>query len=568
LKIIRFALIPVVNILLIAGCINDLPYTPKGSVATSIALSQAEISIGSLGQHIQLSATVEDQTGTTMSGAIVTWQTSDPQVAIASASGLVTSVANGATVVTASSGSASATVAVTVLQVTANIELSDTALAFSVLGDTAQLAVTVKDQIGATVNNPNVTWTTSDPAVATVSASGLVTSLENGTTTIKVSSGSLNATSLVTVTVWKSISVGGAHVCGLTTDGKAYCWGKNDYGQLGGGNTTNLSNPGLVEGGHTWESISARWSHACALKANDRAYCWGWNYIGQLGDGTKADRLSPTSVTGGVEEGGYSFKSIATGGNHTCALKADGKAYCWGYNRRGQLGDGTGGDDTHNNDRLSPTLVAGGHSFESISGGRDHACGLKADGKAYCWGFNQYGQLGDGTNLDHKSVPTLVVGGYSFESISAGGNHTCGVATDGKAYCWGFNSSGQLGELTTTNLSSPNLVVGWHTWQSISAGGNHTCGVATDGKTYCWGNNEYGQLGNGKIGITTNRAIPTFVEGGHTWQWSYQSISSGYSHTCGLATDNKAYCWGNNEYGQLGDGTTTDRLQSTGVVIP
>jgi len=296
-------------------------------------------------------------------------------------------------------------------------------------------------------------------------------------------------------------------------------------------------------------AVSAGGLHTCGLTAAGVAYCWGYNGFGQLGDGTTTDRSTPVLV---AAPAGVSFAAVSAGLRHTCGLTAAGVAYCWGYNGFGQLGDGT------TTDRSTPVRVAGGVSFATVSAGEGHTCGVTAAGAAYCWGDNFFGELGDGTTTS-RSSPVLVAApaGVSFATVSAGSGHTCGVTAAGAAYCWGWNASGQLGDGTTTSRPSPVLVAApaGVSFAAVSGGAEvfHTCGVTAAGAAYCWGDNFFGQLGDG---TTTNRSSPVLVVGGV----SFAAVSAGWRHTCGVTAAGAAYCWGDNTSGQLGDGTTTQRL--------
>jgi len=304
-------------------------------------------------------------------------------------------------------------------------------------------------------------------------------------------------------------------------------------------------------------TVDAGGFHSCAVRAG-QAFCWGNNGSGELGDGTTTGRPVPTPVGGGL-----SFAALSAGGSYTCGLTASGVAYCWGFNAFGDLGDGT------TTDRLVPTPVAGGLSFAALSAGFAHTCGVTTSGAAYCWGFNGSGGLGDGTTTQ-RLVPTPVAGGLTFAALSGatGGNYTCGVTTSGAAYCWGFNGSGNLGDGTTTQRLVPTPVAGGLTFTSVTtsdasgfvSGSAHTCGVTPTGAAYCWGTNFAGQLGDG---TTANRLVPTPVADGLT----FAAVSAGTNHTCGATTSGAAYCWGDNTVGELGDGTRTGRLVPTAVVF-
>jgi hypothetical protein len=186
--------------------------------------------------------------------------------------------------------------------------------------------------------------------------------------------------------------------------------------------------------------------------------------------------VSPTASPSGTV---LTFASVSAGGNHTCGVTTSGAAYCWGWDFYGQLGNGSGDDD-----QLNPVPVSGGLSFASVSAGSEHTCGVTTSGAAYCWGIGSGGQLGNGTPGD-RSTPVPVSGGHVFASVSANTNHSCGVTTSGAAFCWGKGFSGQLGNGSQNDHPTPVAVSDGLTFASIDVGGDHTCGVATNGTVYC-----------------------------------------------------------------------------------
>ena len=335
------------------------------------------------------------------------------------------------------------------------------------------------------------------------------------------------------------IVAGQAHTCALSGSRAAFCWGANENGQVGDGSTTDRFAATAVGGGQSFTSVATGGQFTCGVNTAGIAYCWGSNWSGQLGTGASSVQPTPAAVTGGKL-----FTSIATGMNHTCGLTAEGAAYCWGWNRYGQLGDGS----TVN--AAQPVPVTGGLTFASLVAGDVHTCGLTKAGSAYCWGSSGGGSIGDGQWLGTRVVPVAVSGQQTFASLTAGGNHTCGLTTSGLAYCWGYNSKGQLGNGDTTSQLSPAAVAGGRTFAGITGGSFHTCALTSAGATYCWGSNEHGQLGDG---TTTNRSDPVAATGTFT----FAKLVADWGNTCGLTSSGTAYCWGNNWWGQLGDGKSS-----------
>ena len=199
------------------------------------------------------------------------------------------------------------------------------------------------------------------------------------------------------------------------------------------------------------------------------------------------------------------FVSMDAGYEHTCGIIANGSAMCWGYNNHGQIGDGTNGTD-----RLNPVFVNTTNSFISIDSGDWHSCGLLSNGSAMCWGYNNYGQIGDGTNGTDRLNPVFVNTTNKFVSIDAGDWHSCGLLANGSAMCWGANDFGKIGDgTTTTPRVNPVFVNTTNTFVSVSAGGRHSCGIISNGSAMCWGYNGFGGIGDGTT--TTQRVNPVFV---------------------------------------------------------
>jgi alpha-tubulin suppressor-like RCC1 family protein len=351
---------------------------------------------------------------------------------------------------------------------------------------------------------------------------------------------------------FRQMSAGGYHTCGVTADNGAYCWGEN-FGQLGDGTTTRRQTPVAVTGGLRFVQVSAGLTHTCGLTTDNRAYCWGNEQSGRLGDGSTVP--GPTAVPLPVAVvGGRSFRRIDAGYAHTCGVTVGYVAFCWGDNHGGQLGDST------TTERVVPVRVrAGTLRFLRVTAGEFHTCGVTRENRAYCWGDNTSGQLGDGTTTRH-TTPVAVKGRLSWLTVVAAGYQTCGLSTDKRAYCWGNDGNGQSGiGAIYQRRKVPQLVVGGLQFQGVSPGGNHVCGVTLGNKAYCWGLNFAGQLGNG---TTTTSTTAVAVSGGLQFGGGVTAGSGG--HSCGWTAAGQAYCWGRNESGALGDGT----LQARAIPAP
>lgn len=300
-----------------------------------------------------------------------------------------------------------------------------------------------------------------------------------------------------------ALTVGGLSMCGLDSEREAFCWGTNQYGEVGDGSFLAKRGPSAVIGEQRWQTISAGGVHVCGVTLDGEALCWGNQFRGALGDG----KLIGATAEPVPVQGGFTFDSIYAGLGTSCALTPEGEAYCWGINDYGMLGDGqppAPGPET-----ATPSVVVGGHRFASLALGQDHVCGVTEDAHAYCWGWNAYGQLGNGRN-EASSTPVLVNGNLQWTSLSLGYQHSCGVTTASSVYCWGNNERGQFGTGATSNANSPELIAASGRYVSITAGGGHTCGLTRSATALCWGQGNYGQLGDG---VMRDRQVPTQVAG-------------------------------------------------------
>ena len=379
------------------------------------------------------------------------------------------------------------------------------------------------------------------------------------------------------------------HYCAILTSGAADCWGWNGWGQTGIGSiVNNVAIPAAVVGGHSFVKVAPGEQHTCGLTPSQEIYCWGDRQTGELGDGSQSISPTPQPV---LVSGNHAFGNVAAGYFASCGITDGADLLCWGFVPGGP-GQGVS----------VPTLVAGGLKWSaiSISAFAPDRCGVTLDGSAYCWGDNHKGQLGDPALPAGGTVaPNPVVGGHTFVSIAVGVGTVCGLTVSGNVYCWGDNSLGALGDgSTVASRATPGLVSLPSPALSLTAGQAHMCAETLNGRLYCWGNNSFGSLG---IGTSALHFSPTPLLGGLSFSglasgspncglvgsqaycWglnpgngtslagapvavsagTFTAISSGsstFGTSCGLASGGTAFCWGDNSFGQFGDGTTTPSL--------
>jgi alpha-tubulin suppressor-like RCC1 family protein len=440
---------------------------------------------------------------------------------------------------------------VRVLPALDTLEAYDTRQMHAAFVDSAGRVVTH----GAAVRGRTIRWSSSDTAVARVdSATGVLTGVDRGTVTITATSDTLHGTAKrVVVIKYRSISAGTEHACDIASGGIAWCWGRNGHdGRIGLaelGADVKSDVPVRVPGGHRFASLATYGRVTCGLVADGRAYCWGYNGWGMLAQSKVSQSPNPLPVSATLR-----FRSITAGDEFVCGLALDGTAWCWGYGGWGNFGTGrTGSSDV-------PVQAAGGMTFAALTAGSGFACGLTTAGEAHCWGYGGMGNLGDGEKIDggnkYSARPVRVVGERTFASIRAASQYACALTPDGKAWCWGNNALGTLGDPTASGSSTPIPVSGGHTFRSITTGYSHACGVTTDAALLCWGANGDGQLGNPAAGSGSPRPI----RAGGALTASEASAANvaggGGAYTCAVSADRlTTRCWGRNDRGQLGNGT-------------
>lgn len=361
---------------------------------------------------------------------------------------------------------------------------------------------------------------------------------------------------------WLQVVAGSDHACAVRSDHTLWCWGANGDGQLGRGTIgTSASTMQQVVALGTGVAMAAPGEyHTCALRTDGTAWCWGRNFNGQLGNDTATSSLTPVQVKLDADRTLGDVAWISAGEAQSCAVTTSGAVFCWGANWNGRLGDGT------YTDRRVATPVSGlGSGWARVLTVRGHTCARSAAGALSCWGRNWSGQLGDDSNTERTS-PVAVVWPVSpgpvVTDFAVGEEFTCAVTAAGAAFCFGENFNGQLGDDTTTDRRTPVPVNGQDAQVSaVAAGAQHACLIRDGGGLFCWGSNFYGRLGDG---TNTERHDPVGVTG---LTDGVAAVTAGRRSTCALRSG-RLSCWGYNWYGQLGDGTTTDRYTPVGVVYP
>jgi alpha-tubulin suppressor-like RCC1 family protein len=376
-------------------------------------------------------------------------------------------------------------------------------------------------------------------------------------------------------TPWASVAVGQDHACAITTDGALYCWGECDFNQTGSGN--NQPETCVVPerfGTDTYRSVDPGDEHTCAVRSDGALVCFGVGDDGELAD-LGGDRDTGPVIARGID----GFETVSSGYDHGCGLRAGGEAWCWGSNRWGQLGDGTGGA------RRSPERVHDG-PWQTLSLGAHSSCGIRDDGSLWCWGKNPRGQLGDGTTFQ-RHRPVRVGPERDWIAIAAGVFHTCGIRSPGTLWCWGDNEDNQLGT-GGPDVLTPQQVGSAEDWTAVTASESASCGLR-GGALYCWGVG-FDSLPTEIDGPTWSAIAATPLvsfggcfqsapmcgaKAGSMYCWNdpvtgaaidaggWMTLSVGWDHACGItATGAGAMCIGDNEFGQLGNGS------AGGVVIP
>jgi alpha-tubulin suppressor-like RCC1 family protein len=307
-------------------------------------------------------------------------------------------------------------------------------------------------------------------------------------------------------------------------------------------------------------SISVGNTHTCAIASDNNAYCWGSDSNGELGNNTSASPtfLVPVAVDRSGVLSGKTVVSISTGNIYSCALASDSNVYCWGNNGNSQLGNNS------TTQSLVPTgiYMSGALATKTIialSSGNTHSCVIASDNNAYCWGYGLAGELGNNANVTSSVAvavtKTGVLSGKTILKISSGNTHSCAIASDNNAYCWGYGVKGSLGNNVFGSSSVPVTVytagvLSGKTIASITTGLDSTCAIASDGNAYCWGDGNFGQLGNNTSATQSSVPVAVSRSGGLSLV-AATSISASYKYACLTGAEYNIYCWGDDTNNQL-----------------
>ncbi len=344
---------------------------------------------------------------------------------------------------------------------------------------------------------------------------------------------------------WRTIAGGTTHSCGIRVDQSLWCWGRNDFGQLGLGSLQSdieRNEPAQVGGDLDWESVSIGNETTCAIKTDHSLWCWGRNQYAQVGDGSKETRLTPVAVAG-------RWLAVSNGWDHTCAIDDERALFCWGANFKKQLGAGTA-------DALVPQRVSGVGSWQRVRAGESSTCGIQTDQSLWCWGSNDLGRLGLGNGAPAEIMIPARVGTDAWTEIAMKSQTVCALRDTGVLRCWGENTHGAIGDRTTAHRNVPTPVDDDRVtdWKAVEVGWDHTCAIRSTGELQCWGRNEHGQLVSDLS--RPMRPLPTAVEGGDA-PWA--ALGLGRRHTCAIDTSGELWCAGYAASGALGFGEGSRR---------
>jgi len=375
------------------------------------------------------------------------------------------------------------------------------------------------------------------------------------------------------------ISAGWVNSAAVKNDGTLWVWGGNEYGQLGDGTYDAKNLPVQVRGSDKWKAVSVGWRHTVAIRDDNTLWAWGDNWFGQLGNGGSGPagtKLTPTQLStangpDNIQYKDYKWKAVSAGECHTVAIREDNTLWAWGWNGRGELGDGS----TTNRSTPVQLSAADGpdnipykdYKWKTVSAGEWHTVAIREDNTLWVWGDNEFGQLGDGSTTRSLAPGQLSAANgpdgkpykdYKWKAVSAGYRYTVAIREDNTLWAWGDNREGELGNGTKNKHVHPVKIGTGNDWKAVSAGDVHTVAIREDNSLWAWGVNIYGQLGDNTI----RRSIIPNRTGRDKWK----AVFAAERYTIAIKDNGILYAWGDNEFGQLGDGSTEHRATPTKVI--
>ncbi|MDZ4263272.1 MAG: hypothetical protein U1B30_13190 [Pseudomonadota bacterium] len=393
-------------------------------------------------------------------------------------------------------------------------------------------------------------------------------------------------------TGWFKAAAGESHTCAIDAAGISHCWGFNNYGQVGNGFSTDIKLARLFDSSINWRNIASGYNHSCGLKGSVAPYtlwCGGVNGYGQVGTGSTSSQATLVQLR--ANKSGTliaDWESLSTGANHSCAIAITGAShplFCWGDNSRGQLGDNATLSNVPQHwwpNSSSQVVVGVVDDWGMVATGANNSCGIKAGNELWCWGDNSGGQIGNGSiglPTDPPFLPTRISGSWLTVAVGgaeSGGGHVCAIKSDGTLWCWGKNDKSQLGNGSSSNLTTPTKIGSATSWVSLKAGEQHTCGLRNDNSLWCWGDNSRGQTGAPQVTTSipnpADPANPTSVTAFPTTVTSptkeaknnrWLDVDLGSNFTCGISDVRHLWCWGDNLYRQL-----TSAIPESNTFVP
>jgi alpha-tubulin suppressor-like RCC1 family protein len=598
MKRLLFRAVPLLLLLLGVAC-GDQPVDPLGTTAPiSRVVLQPTVDTIFLRDtplptdQVALQASVIGFSGTVLPDARVRWSTANPEVVSVDSLGVVRPVGAGTATVLAKAGGKEGRATVVVAVIAATVRVT-TAITEASVGDTLRLAAAVVDENGVPVTSgATFTWTSSNPAVATVdAATGLARFIAPGTVRFTATSATAGSASTANITVierkYVAVASGYDHSCSVLSTGEAYCWGRGSEGQIGTAKLDTLCYdqedpelrkkactlaPKRAETAVRFSRIAAGGLFTCGVSTTQRAYCWGLDTLGQLGGGKLTSTAAPTLVTSIVN-----FRDVTAGAGHACGLTTVNTAFCWGYDVYGQLGN-AGLRFTSS----TPIAVDGELRFQQISAGGLHTCGVLVGGRVVCWGANQFGQVGStqpatdtvGGILVFDAPRTVTLPG-NLGAVQVTASQGIGDELSAHSCALAANGGGLLLGLQSVRRARDGKPFGRAEWAGRGGGrsdvhadrrrNGSTCGIS-GGNVYCWGRNSFGQTGNDLTPplllpteiVTTPTQVAQPVAVDPTTGLStpvnavFTSITAGRRHACATAQDGTLFCWGSDVMGALG----------------